>query len=112
MVIGGAFLGLVGGAIQVFYWEVMEAVRPQGSPTGMMGWLWSIEGLMMAVGSASGGWISEALSPHIALGITTICIGFGYIVLTIGRARLSDANRLPTDEEDLAAMKDNSPIHQ
>ena len=43
MVIGGAFMGLVGGAIQVFYWEVMEAVRPQGSPTGMMGWLWTIE---------------------------------------------------------------------
>ena len=112
MVIGAAFLGLVGGAIQVFYWEVMEAVRPQGSPTGMMGWLWSIEGVMMAIGSASGGWISEAHSPHIALGITTICIGFGYIILTIGRARLADANKLPTDEEDLAAMKDNSPTHQ
>lgn len=112
MVIGAAFLGLVGGALQVFYWEVMEAVRPQGSPTGMMGWLWSIEGVMMAVGAASGGWISEVYSPHIALGITTICIGIGYVVLTIGRGRLSDANKLPTDEEDLAAMKDNSPIHQ
>lgn len=112
MVIGAAFLGLVGGAIQVFYWEVMEAVRPQGSPTGMMGWLWSIEGVMMAIGSASGGWISEAYSPHIALGITTTCIGFGYVILTIGRARLADANKLPTDEEDLAAMKDNSPTHQ
>ena len=30
MIIAGAFLGLVGGAIQVFYWEVMEAIRPQG----------------------------------------------------------------------------------
>jgi len=112
MVIVGAFLGLAGGAIQVFYWEVMEAVRPQGSPTGMMGWLWTIEGVLMAIGSASGGAISETFSPHIALGITTICIGFGLFVLNIGRARLADANNLPTDEEDLAAMKDNSPTHQ
>jgi MFS family permease len=112
MVIVGAFLGLAGGAIQVFYWEVMEAVRPQGSPTGMMGWLWTIEGVLMAIGSASGGVISETFSPHIALGITTICIGFGYIILTLGRARLADANKLPTEEEDLAAMKDNSPTHQ
>jgi predicted MFS family arabinose efflux permease len=112
MVVGGAFLGLVGGAIQVFYWEVIEAVRPQGSPTGMMGWIWSIEGLMVAVGAASGGWISERYSPHIALGITTVCIGLGYIILTIGRGRLHAANNLPTDEEDLAAMKDNAPTHQ
>jgi hypothetical protein len=33
----------------------------------------------------------------------------GYIVLSIGRGRLSAANDLPTDEEDLAAMSDNSP---
>lgn len=112
MVIGGAFLGLVGGAIQVFYWEVMEAVRPKGSPSGMMGWLWTIEGTLMSIGSASGGWISESFSPRLALGITTICIGCGYIVLTIGRARLSAANFLPTREQDLAAMKDNSNTNQ
>ena len=112
MVIVGTFLGLAGGAIQVFYWEVMEAVRPQGSPTGMMGWLWTIEGVLMAIGSASGGAISETFSPHIALAITTVCIGIGLAVLNIGRARLADANNLPTDEEDLAAMKDNSPTHQ
>ena len=109
MVIGGAFLGLVGGAIQVFYWEVMEAVRPQGSPSGMMGWLWTIEGTLMSIGSASGGWISEEFSPRLALAITTICIGCGFTILTIGRGRLSAANKLPTTEEDLAAMKDNSP---
>jgi MFS family permease len=112
MVIGGAFLGLVGGAIQVFYWEVMEAVRPQGSPSGMMGWLWTIEGTLMSIGSASGGWISESFSPNLALAITTICIGFGYTILTLGRGRLADANRLPTDEEDLAAMKDNATTNQ
>ena len=112
MVIGGAFLGLVGGAIQVFYWEVMEAVRPQGSPTGMMGWLWTIEGTLMAIGSASGGWISEHFSPQTALAITTFCIGCGLVILNIGRGRLAAANKLPTDEEDLAAMKDNAPTNQ
>ena len=112
MVIGGAALGLVGGAIQVFYWEVMEAVRPQGSPSGMMGWLWTIEGTLMSIGSASGGWISEKFSPSLAMGITTICIGCGFTILTIGRGRLAAANKLPTDEEDLAAMKDNATTNQ
>ena len=112
MVIAGALLGLVGGAIQVFYWEVMEAVRPQGSPTGMMGWLWTIEGTFMAIGSASGGWISEHFSPQTALAITTVCIGCGLVILNNGKGRLAAANKLPTDEEDLAAMKDNSPANQ
>jgi MFS family permease len=112
MVIGGAFLGLVGGAIQVFYWEVMEKVRPQGSPTGAMGWLWTIEGTLMSIGSASGGWISESISPQFALSITTVCIGIGYIILTVGRGRLAEANKLPTEEEDLAAMKDNATTTQ
>lgn len=112
MVIGGAFLGLVGGAIQVFYWEVMEKVRPQGSPTGAMGWLWTIEGTLMSIGSASGGWISESISPQFALSITTVCIGIGYIILTVGRSRLAEANKLPTEEEDLAAMKDNATTTQ
>jgi MFS family permease len=112
MVIGSAALGLVGGAIQVFYWEVMEAVRPQGSPSGMMGWLWTIEGTLMSIGSASGGWISDKYSPTIGLGISSICIGIGFTILTLGRGRLAAANKLPTDEEDLAAMKDNATTTQ
>ena len=112
MVIGGAAMGLVGGAIQVFYWEVMEAIRPQGSPSGMMGWLWTIEGTLMSIGSASGGWISERYSPTTGLVITSICIGTGFTILTIGRSRLAAANKLPTDAEDLAAMKDNATTTQ
>ena len=112
MVIFGALLGLVGGAIQVFYWEVMEAVRPQGSPSGMMGWLWTIEGTLMSIGAASGGWISDQFSPSIGLGITSICIGTGFVILTIGRGRLNAANHIPTPEQDLAAMKDNATTTQ
>jgi hypothetical protein len=109
MIIAGAFLGLVGGAIQVFYWEVMEAIRPQGSPTAMMGWLWTVEGTLMSMGSVAGGVISEKASPSIALGITTACIGIGYVILGIGKSRLQAADRIPTPEEDLQAMRDNSP---
>ena len=109
MIVAGAALGLVGGAIQVFYWEVMEAIRPQGSPTAMMGWLWTVEGTLMSIGSTAGGIISEHRSPTLALSITTFCIGAGYLILTAGKSRLAAADRIPTPEEDLAAMEDNSP---
>jgi predicted MFS family arabinose efflux permease len=109
MIVAAAFLGLVGGAIQVFYWEVMEAIRPQGSPTAMMGWLWTVEGTLMSIGSTAGGIISDKKSPTLALWITALCIGIGYLILGIGRARLAVADRIPTPEEDLAAMEDNSP---
>jgi MFS family permease len=109
MVVAGAFLGLVGGTIQVFYWEVMEAVRPKGSAVGMMGWIWTVEGTLMSIGSAAGGWIAETFSPRFAMSITSFTIVTGFIILTLGRKRLAAADRIPTDEEDLAAMSDNSP---
>ena len=108
MAIAGALLGLCGGAIQVFYWEVMEAVRPQGSATGALGWLWTIEGSMMALGSALGGWISQEISPRVCLAITTTAIGIGVIIINVGKERLKAADRIPTDGEDLEAMRDNS----
>jgi hypothetical protein len=107
MVIAGAFLGFVGGAIQVFYWEVMEAVRPKGSAVGMMGWIWTVEGTLMSIGAAAGGWIAEKYSPRFALSITCFTIITGFIILTLGRKRLAAADRIPTEEEDLAAMSDN-----
>jgi MFS family permease len=110
MVIGGAFVGFVGGAIQVFYWEVMEAVRPKGSATSYMGLLWSVEGTIMALGSAIGGLLCETIGAQITLSITSICIGLGYIFLLIGKSRLIAADRIPTEEEDLLAMEDNLPI--
>ena len=109
MIAASAFLGLIGGAIQVFYWEVMEAIRPQGSQTGMMGWLWTVEGTLMSIGSAAGGVISERQSPSFAMAITSLCIGIGYVILAFGKGLLIAADRIPTPEEDLAAMEDNSP---
>jgi MFS family permease len=109
MVIAGAFLGFVGGAIQVFYWEVMEAVRPKGSATSYMGLLWTVEGTVMSLGAAIGGWLCETIGAQITLSITSVCIGLGYIFLLMGKSRLIAADRIPTEEEVLLAMGDNSP---
>jgi MFS family permease len=108
MALMGACIGFLGGAVQVFYFEVMEAVRPQGSQTASLGWIWSVEGSFMAVGAAVGGVVSETLSPRIGLAMLPIMIFIGLIILTIGKGRLSAANDIPTDEEDLQAMKDIS----
>jgi len=109
MAIAGALLGFVGGAIQVFYWEVMEAVRPKGSAVSYMAWLWTVEGSVMSLGAAVGGILSERISPQFCLALTAVSIGLGNIVLTIGKKRLSAANRIPTNEEDINAMGSNSP---
>jgi MFS family permease len=108
MAVVGASIGFFGGAVQVFYFEVLEAVRPKGSQTSSLGWIWSVEGTFMAVGAAVGGIVSEHLSPRVGLGMLPIMIFIGYIILTVGRGRLSAANDLPTDEEDLAAIEDLS----
>ena len=109
MALVGASIGFLGGALQVFYFEVLEAVRPKGSQTSSLGWLWSVEGSFMAVGAAVGGVVSEHISPRVGLAMLPIMLLIGLIILTIGKGRLSAANDLPTDEEDLAAMADNSP---
>jgi len=104
MAIAGAFLGFIGGAVQVFYWEVMEAVRPKGSAVSYMAWLWTVEGSVMSLGAALGGVISESISPQFCLALTAVFIGLGNIALNIGRSRLKAANRIPTDEEDFNAQ--------
>jgi MFS family permease len=108
MALMGACIGFLGGAVQVFYFEVLEAVRPRGSQTASLGWIWSVEGSFMAVGAAVGGVVSETFSPRIGLAMLPIMIFFGLLILTIGQGRLSAANDIPTDEEDLQAMKDIS----
>jgi predicted MFS family arabinose efflux permease len=108
MALVGAFIGFVGGAVQVFYFEVLEAVRPQGSQTASLGWIWSVEGSFMAIGAAVGGWVSEHYSPRIGLGLTPVMLLIGLIIFTIGKGRLAAANDVPTVEEDLRAIKDIS----
>ena len=108
MALVGASIGFLGGAVQVFYFEVLEAVRPKGSQTASLGWIWSVEGSFMAIGAAVGGIVSEHVSPRYGLAMLPIMIFIGYLILTIGKERLCAANNLPTDEEDLAAIEDLS----
>ena len=108
MALIGACIGFLGGAVQVFYFEVLEAVRPKGSQTSSLGWIWSVEGSFMAVGAAVGGVVSESFSPRIGLAMLPIMILIGLIILSLGQKRLSSAGDVPTDEEDLQAMRDIS----
>ena len=110
MALVGACIGLLGGAQKVFYFEILEAVRPKGSQTSSLGWIWTVEGSFMAIGAAAGGVVSETFSPQIGLAILPVMIFIGLIILTIGRERLRAANDVPTDEEDLQAMKENSDL--
>ena len=106
MALVGSCIGLLGGAQKVFYFEVLEAVRPKGSQTSSLGWIWTVEGSFMAMGAAVGGVVSETFSPQIGLAILPIMIFIGLIILNIGKERLRAANDVPTEEEDLQAMKD------
>ena len=106
MALVGSCIGLLGGAQKVFYFEVLEAVRPKGSQTSSLGWIWTVEGSFMAMGAAVGGVVSETYSPQVGLAILPIMVFIGLIILSIGRARLSAANDVPTEEEDLQAIKD------
>jgi predicted MFS family arabinose efflux permease len=108
MALVGACIGFLGGAQKVFYFEILEAVRPKGSQTASLGWIWTVEGSFMALGSAVGGVVSENYSPQVGLAILPTMIFIGLIILSIGRGRLSAANNIPTDEEDLQALENNS----
>ena len=103
-----SLLAFFGGAQQVFYWEITEAVRPKGTAVQAMAWLWTIEGSAAALGIAFGGFISEHLSPQYCLMITTIALFLGLLVITLGRNALASADHIPTEEEDLRAMEDTS----
>jgi predicted MFS family arabinose efflux permease len=112
LIICGALLGLAGGALQVFYWEVLERVRPKGTAMASLGWLWTVEGSFAAIGAAAGGLISEYFHPQIALGTTTACVAIGALILVFGRKRLAAADQIPTEQQDLAAMEDNLDINK
>jgi len=72
-------LGLGMGFAQVFHWEVLEAVRPQGTATSAQAWLWAVEGSMLAVGTALGGYLVENVSPQSAL----LGVSIGLIISTV-----------------------------
>jgi MFS family permease len=103
LVISG-LLGLAGGMQMVFFWEIVEAVRPKGTASSAIGWLWTFEGTAMALGAAISGFISEAFSPRYCLAAMSLCVLMGYLIISSGHRLLSKADRLPTQTEDEEAL--------
>ena len=66
------FFGFFGGAIRIFFWELIETIRPPGTAVTSAGWLWTIEGSFMAIGAAAGGWSADHISPRATLLMVTI----------------------------------------
>jgi len=109
MLIVALFIGFFGGAVQVFYWEVLEAVRPKGTAVSALGWIWTVDGSFMALGAALGGIIASEFSPRLTLLSTTIAVSIGVLVLVLGRKILAPANRITSVEEDRSAIEHSAP---
>lgn len=109
MALVALFIGFFGGAVPVFYWEVLEAVRPQGTAVSALGWIWTVEGSFMALGAALGGIIASEFSPRLTLLTTTLAVSIGVLVLFLGRKLLAPANRVPSEEEDRSAIEHTAP---
>lgn len=99
----GIVLALVGfslGCASIYHLEVIEAVRPVGSATAAQGWQWAVEGSMIAVGVAIGGYINQHIGTSVALGMVTV----GMVLSTIfvwfyAVPRLQSADRQLTDQQ-------------
>ena len=106
----GLVLGALGFAIgfaQVYHWETLEAVRPAGSATSAQAWLWTIEGSMLAIGSAVGGYLVEQVNPKFALGLISLSLASAtFFIWTYGAKFLLGANRPLSEVEKVAALSD------
>lgn len=100
-------LGLGMGFAQVFHWEVLEAVRPQGTATSAQAWLWAVEGSTLAIGTAVGGYLVENVSPQSAL----LGVSIGLLISTIyiwfyASSRLSQADKPLTESQLIDVLAD------
>ena len=100
-------LGLGMGFLQVFHWEVLEAVRPQGTATSAQAWLWAVEGSMLAAGTALGGYLVENVSPQSAL----LGVSIGLIVSTLyvwayAAKRLPQADKPLSESQKIEVLAD------
>lgn len=99
MAVVAVALGLAMGPSQVFYWEVVDAVRPRGTSTSALGWLWSVEGVASAAGSSLAGWAAGALGATWALALVPAGIAASPVVVLLGRGRLAAAAVAPPGAE-------------
>jgi len=91
MLVAG-LVGLTVGAQQVFYLEVVEAVRPKGTAASALGWMWTVEGSAASVGAWLGGSLSQALSPQFCFAITSASVVLGVAIVHYGQGLLKSAD--------------------
>jgi len=82
------FYGFFTGILRVFFWEVIEAVRPLGTALTAVGMLWTVEGLCMAIGAAAGGWSADHLSPRATLLMITISLVISFFTIIVNSSKL------------------------
>ncbi|MEN9741961.1 MAG: hypothetical protein RIR66_917 [Actinomycetota bacterium] len=100
-------LGLAIGFAQVYHWETLEAVRPVGSATSASAWLWTIEGSMLAIGAALGGYLVEHVNPKYAVGLVSLALlSATTFIWTIGARHLTGANRPLSEVQKVEALAD------
>lgn len=91
MLIAG-LIGLANGAQQVFYLEVLEAVRPNGTAASALGWMWTVEGSAASVGAWVGGSLSQSVSPEFCFALTSLSVVIGLFIVRAGKNYLSAAD--------------------
>jgi len=97
-------IGIAGGPLQIFYWEVIEAVRPAGAAVSALAWIWAVEGTFASAGSALSGGIADRFGARWSLSITPLAIFIGFCVVFLGRGQLAKADRRPSPESDEIAI--------
>ena len=98
MMLVAGVIGLFVGAQQVFYLEIIEAVRPYGTSASALGWMWTIEGSAAALGLALGGFLAQHFNPHICLAINTLTVFGGLATVLYGQKYLKKADSLPSHQ--------------
>lgn len=108
-----ALLGLSIGFAQVYHWEVLEAVRPEGTATSAAAWLWTMEGSMLAIGAALGAFLVEHVSAHIALfGVFVGMFSGTAFIWWYATPYLVKADRQLSEVEMVQALVDIEPTRQ
>ena len=107
MAIALACFGLAIGFAQVYHWEVLEAVRPSGTATTAQAWLWTVEGSMIAAGTALGGYLVEHVSPTVALASVTVGVLSSTLFIWLyASSRLQKANQPISLSKKIDALAD------
>ncbi len=102
-----AALGLALGFAQVYHWETLEAIRPVGTATSAQAWLWTLEGSMLAIGAAIGGFLVEKVNPQVALGLISLCLlGATSYIWLYGSKHLQEANKPLSEVKKVQALAD------